>query len=300
MASTKQVLSRKDKYPVALKDKLQPSLVLNCGLDTSPVPAARKGKPNQRAPAVEDKLQPDCRLDAFPSFATTKERTNHRALPLKHKVKKPQALAPSLKDKDPNEHTLPASEKIVLSYGGVSLYESDLDSLHGQEWLNDTVIEFAFAMFSSKFTNIDDVLLLPASVITMMKHSPGYLAQLDDNIKMSSYSLVMMIVNDKQDVSIPDSGKHWSLMVLDNTKGVFIHHDSLGNANLEAATDLADLIRGGLPGLQTAQVINAETPQQRNNYDCGIYVMAVAESICRWWSKSKKHDESKLQVGLMQ
>lgn len=46
------------------------------------------------------------------------------------------------------------------------------------------------------------------------------------------------------------------------------------------------MIREGLPDVQDAQLINAATPQQRNCHDCGIYVMTVAEVICRWWSRN--------------
>ena len=51
--------------------------------------------------------------------------------------------------------------------------------------------EFTFAMLSSKINNIEDVLLLPVSTTVMMKQYLGYVAQLDEDIKLSSYSLVL-------------------------------------------------------------------------------------------------------------
>ena len=46
-------------------------------------------------------------------------------------------------------------------------------------------------MLSSKINNLEDVLLLPVSTTVMMKEYPGYVAQLDEDIKLSSYSLVL-------------------------------------------------------------------------------------------------------------
>ena len=179
------------------------------------------------------------------------------------------------------------SDKIVVRHGGISLYESDLDTLRGPWWLTDAVIEFTFAKLSSSITNIEDVLLLPYSITGVMNASSTNVAQLENNLRLRSRSLVLMVVTDSKDPSIADSGSHWSLLVLDNTRNRFVHHDSMGFANLEAAEHLANMIREGLPDVQDAQFINAATPQQRNCHDCGIYVMAVAEVICRWWSRNR-------------
>ncbi|KAG0540134.1 hypothetical protein BDA96_03G382500, partial [Sorghum bicolor] len=138
------------------------------------------------------------------------------------------------------------SDKIVVRHGGISLYESDLDTLRGPWWLTDAVIEFTFAKLSSSITNIEDVLLLPYSITGVMNASSTNVAQLENNLRLRSRSLVLM-----------------------------------------AAEHLANMIREGLPDVQDAQFINAATPQQRNCHDCGIYVMAVAEVICRWWSRNR-------------
>jgi hypothetical protein len=53
------------------------------------------------------------------------------------------------------------------------------------------VIEFTVAMLSSKINNIEDVLWLSVSTTMMMKEYPGYVAQLDEDIKLNSYSLVL-------------------------------------------------------------------------------------------------------------
>uniref|UniRef100_A0A0D3HQZ2 Ubiquitin-like protease family profile domain-containing protein n=1 Tax=Oryza barthii TaxID=65489 RepID=A0A0D3HQZ2_9ORYZ len=38
--------------------------------------------------------------------------------------------------------------------------------------------------------------------------------------------------------------------------------------------------------------ISGPTPQQSNGYDCGVYLLAVALAICRWWKKHPRTEEA--------
>uniref|UniRef100_A0A0E0F1C4 Ubiquitin-like protease family profile domain-containing protein n=1 Tax=Oryza meridionalis TaxID=40149 RepID=A0A0E0F1C4_9ORYZ len=178
----------------------------------------------------------------------------------------------------------------VVRCHGVSLHPDDLETLRGPHWLTDAVLGFVFAMLSSKFPNQDDVLLVDPINSMAMSHDATAVAAMVHDI--ASRLLVLFAVNDNEDLDNV-GGTHWSLLVLDNTSGSssrFVHHDSLGTRNLVPAQRLAAMLRQALPGGDTIPpLVNASTPRQSNSYDCGIYVMAIAEIICGWWWKIARH-----------
>ncbi|KAI5006998.1 hypothetical protein ZWY2020_046946 [Hordeum vulgare] len=56
--------------------------------------------------------------------------------------------------------------------------------------------------------------------------------------------------------------------------------------NNTAAERLASSIRNLLPPFQESVVEHANTPLQDNGADCAVFVMAIANSIARWWLSS--------------
>uniref|UniRef100_A0A0E0BND3 Ubiquitin-like protease family profile domain-containing protein n=1 Tax=Oryza glumipatula TaxID=40148 RepID=A0A0E0BND3_9ORYZ len=66
----------------------------------------------------------------------------------------------------------------------------------------------------------------------------------------------------------------------------------MDGANLPAATRLADALRPLLPAPPQGPPISGPTPQLSNGYDCGVYLLAVALAICRWWKKHPRTEEA--------
>ncbi|XP_062182501.1 NEDD8-specific protease 1-like [Phragmites australis] len=179
------------------------------------------------------------------------------------------------------------SEERVLSHGDVVLIRSDLAILRGPRFINDRIIAFYFAHLSS----VDDLLLLPPSIPYLLANLPDP-ASVADPLRLASRRLVLLPVNDNPDVSLPEGGSHWTLLVLDNTNPCgprFVHHDSLrGAPNLPVARRLADALRPLLlSSSRTVPLVEGPTPRQPNGYDCGVYVMAVARAICAWWTNGR-------------
>ncbi|OHT09116.1 hypothetical protein TRFO_22117 [Tritrichomonas foetus] len=77
---------------------------------------------------------------------------------------------------------------------------------------------------------------------------------------------------------------HWSLLIWKpharSSGFMFSHYDSAGNRNKESAKNLAHKI-SMIYKLRNGRFINCKAPLQRNNYDCGIYVMAIMEYLSR-------------------
>lgn len=87
----------------------------------------------------------------------------------------------------------------------------------------------------------------------------------------SQSSHIFIPINDNRDVTKPEGGSHWSLLLVSVVDGVAFHYDSLGSGNIyEADTTTKKLAK--LLG-QPLRFINMEdAPQQENGSDCGVYV----------------------------
>lgn len=68
-----------------------------------------------------------------------------------------------------------------------------------------------------------------------------------------------------------------------------MHHDSFEGANSPFALRLADILQPFVP--PGTYFVEGETPQQINSFDCGIYVIAIARSICQWCTNRALGDD---------
>nr|KAG5711377.1 hypothetical protein BaRGS_006074 [Batillaria attramentaria] len=81
----------------------------------------------------------------------------------------------------------------------------------------------------------------------------------------------------------PNENRFWSLMVFVRSKEEFRYYDSgSSNENKAVARNLMDRLQ---PYLQASKrgskFIVMDCPHQNNGYDCGMYVICVAEHLCR-------------------
>lgn len=170
-----------------------------------------------------------------------------------------------------------AGDDRILSYHDAILLRSDLVDLSSPSFLSDRVLHFYFTHLSLSLPH--SVLLLPPSLSFLLSVSPIPLPELD----LPSKTLILFPVNDNPEASLPNGGSHWSLLVYFRPAGEFVHHDSSGGMNSPHAKALYRNVRhlvGG--GGAEATYVEGFTPQQRNGYDCGVYVMAIAKVICEW------------------
>ncbi|KAJ1273659.1 hypothetical protein BS78_05G001500 [Paspalum vaginatum] len=193
-------------------------------------------------------------------------------------------------------------EERVLSHGDVVLIRSDLAILRGPRFINDRIIAFYLAHLSAGLRQggDGDLLLLPPSIPYLLSNlpDPASVAAVAEPLRLASRRLVLLPVNDNPDASVPEGGSHWTLLVLDNAAAPrFVHHDSLpGAPNLPAAARLADALRPLLLPSDSRRrkvavpLVEGPTPKQRNGYDCGVYVMAIARAICGWWENRRGGD----------
>ncbi|EFC50534.1 predicted protein [Naegleria gruberi] len=161
-------------------------------------------------------------------------------------------------------------------YDSQGLIEEDVSLLLGNYWLNDNIINFYYLFLENeKFREYCFVAPSVSFIISMVD---------DDEIKNTLHSLnakdkklVFFPVTDNTDIS-SSGGTHWSLLVFESNSGKFYYFDSMGSMNKSAAKYLASKVAPYF-GVKASNLHIAKAPQQKNGYDCGIYVLAMSEYI---------------------
>ncbi|KAJ4870577.1 NEDD8-specific protease 1 [Raphanus sativus] len=182
----------------------------------------------------------------------------------------------------------------ILSYNDVVLRRSDLDILNGPNFLNDRIIEFYLSYLSTVHTS-SAISLIPPSIAFWISNCPDT-ESLKDFIKplrLLESDLLIFPVNDNTNVELAEGGLHWSLLVYHREANSFFHHDSLMGLNKWSAKQLFEAVSPFVSDGDAMYRECSDTPQQKNRYDCGVYLLAIARVICEWFSSGgvKNRDE---------
>jgi sentrin-specific protease 8 len=164
----------------------------------------------------------------------------------------------------------------IACLDGVPVSDFNLASLHRHECVDDVILHFHSSLLNRIFPS--HFFASPAiTELLLFFTAPSITAQLFP-LELSHYSLVFFPVPSVERTI----NKHWSLLVWRprNTKGspTFYHFDSCGNINSQSAKRLAQAIASAFH-VHCGAFRNARTPKQMNGYDCGIYVMLIAEYL---------------------
>ncbi|KAI3376918.1 hypothetical protein L3Q82_000167 [Scortum barcoo] len=173
----------------------------------------------------------------------------------------------------------------VLSYQDSLLRRSDVSLLEGPYWLNDQVIGFAFEYFAAeRFRALGRTIIFISPEVTQFikcASCPDELALFLEPLDLASRHWVFLAVNDNSNQTA--GGSHWSLLVYHHTSNHFAHYDSQNGSNsLHARTwRIASKLEPFLGAGRKALFVEEPCPSQQNNsYDCGMYVICIAEALC--------------------
>ena len=169
--------------------------------------------------------------------------------------------------------------EIVLSYGDSLIRKSDLELLQPGCWLNDTIIGFYFEYLQTHLhSDLPQVLLIGPEVTQFIKLvSKQEVPAILEPLGFSDKELVLFCINslDRPDVA---GGSHWSLLAFQRSTNTFHHFDSASSYNLDEARSLAGNL-SDLTSIQSANVEVANSLQQTNGHDCGVFLLKHAENI---------------------
>lgn len=199
----------------------------------------------------------------------------------------------------------PSVDDKILSYGDVVLRLSDLYILRGPHFINDRLIEFFFAHLTSTHPSAGNgrLLLVPPAISFWISLCPDSTSRIEAAapLRLQERDLVLFTVNNNVDVTLAEGGTHWSLLVYERGHNVFVHHDSFDHMNHRDARRLYDAVKNFVGG--DPRFITGPTPHQRNAYDCGLYLIAIARVICDWFERGKEEDVKwfkELEAGLLE
>ncbi|XP_011867158.1 PREDICTED: sentrin-specific protease 8-like [Vollenhovia emeryi] len=185
--------------------------------------------------------------------------------------------------------TRPDKNNIVLSYHDYLLRASDVALLEKNDWLNDIIIGFYFEYLNQQYKDSRLLFIGPeVAQLLKMQDSSQYNIFLDP-IEATNYDFVFFPLNDCD--SNEAGGSHWSLLIYSHTEQMCYHFDSSGGINDFSATKLARKVTKYFLEKQERKYTEMKCPQQNNNYDCGLYVLCLADVISRHAIRNSKVNE---------
>ncbi|MBH5372762.1 Ulp1 family isopeptidase [Bradyrhizobium glycinis] len=112
-----------------------------------------------------------------------------------------------------------------------------------------------------------------------------------DEDENDTADFLLVPVNDGKGAKA-DDGKHWSLLLVDrrNRENVVAYHydSSRRKSNVASARQLAERLGANLQAARMAQ--------QRNNHDCGVFVVDGTRALARRLAEGERPDEEPLHL----
>jgi sentrin-specific protease 8 len=167
-------------------------------------------------------------------------------------------------------------DNVVLSYNDSIIYESDLMLLNEKAWLNDRIIGFVYEYFER------DLFKENKNLIGFVNPSTVQFLKLCNDLDEARVCILEPLeLNNKELLFFPLSdsnnrdtigGCHWSLLVIDKKASQMLHYDSFNGSNDNQAKYFFEKYKSYFQIKELLFVNN--NPQQKNGYDCGVYVFS--------------------------
>ncbi len=123
-----------------------------------------------------------------------------------------------------------------------------------------------------KYPEAHIALLRPAfGLLLMNERTDVARRQLPD---LRNITHIFLPITDVKDLTKPEGGTHWSLLLVSAVDRVAFHYDSLGAVNIREARYVTARL-AGLLGVDLNFRNIDDTPQQANGNDCGVFVCVL-------------------------
>ncbi|XP_072744826.1 sentrin-specific protease 8 [Anoplolepis gracilipes] len=179
---------------------------------------------------------------------------------------------------------LEEDNNIVLNYHNYVVRASDAALLERNDtWLNDIVIGFYFEYLDQQYKkdNKKQLLFIDPAVTQLLKmqECPSQYDIFLEPIEAASYDFIFFPLNDCE--GNEPGGSHWSLLIYSRNDEICYHYDSSSCINRFIAEKFARNIIKYFLDKQERRYIEMDCPQQNNGYDCGLYVLCLADIISK-------------------
>ncbi|KAJ2745658.1 SUMO1 sentrin specific peptidase 8 [Coemansia sp. BCRC 34301] len=181
-------------------------------------------------------------------------------------------------------------DAVLLDFENAEVRTSDFESLKPEGWLTGEIINFYWTYLERREFRSEPALLF-LGTYTAYRISNAESSSVTDSI---STQLSGELGGDRQLILIPlNHRSHWSLLVYCRPTRTFYHYDSINRHNRSFAERAAGrFLRVLEPRLKEGFYFKSvQTPQQNNDFDCGVYVLTIAEELARRYVKHLKSRE---------
>lgn len=186
------------------------------------------------------------------------------------------------------------SNEIVLSYYDCLLRASDVELLQGSHWLNDVIIGFYFEYLDETFNKNgkrDFYFISPELTQLLKMTDPDQYIIFLDPFSISECKCILFPLNncDRKDAA---GGTHWSLLIFYKGDKTCYHFDSAKGYNGSIASKFAENVMSCVldKNEPNKKFVEVNSPQQNNGYDCGVYVLCLADVITNHILKHERID----------
>ncbi|KAJ1735872.1 SUMO1 sentrin specific peptidase 8 [Coemansia biformis] len=183
-----------------------------------------------------------------------------------------------------------AADHVVLDFENAEVRASDYESLKPEGWLTGEIINFYWTFLERREFYAEPAVLF-LGTYTAYRIGNAESATVTDNIsaqlsdELKQHQVILIPLNNRS---------HWSLLVYCRLTRTFYHYDSISRYNRSFAERAAGkFLRVLEPRLKEGFYFKSmQTPQQNNDYDCGIYVLAIAEELARRFINNKRKGQA--------
>ncbi|KAM9952957.1 hypothetical protein ACTFIR_008015 [Dictyostelium discoideum] len=195
------------------------------------------------------------------------------------------------------------SDPLIVSYNDSAIYQSDINILKSNQWLNDSIISFYLEWLKDGEDNKNkipnQVLLLSPSVVfccSFVESEQEVQLMFEQPLSLKSKEVIFFPLTNNRDPNVIGGGTHWSLLIFIKSLNKFIYYDSINSFNSSDAIFIISkfkfLLSSPSPKTNLKEfLINQKTPQQQNGYDCGLYVLSIIEELLKLIIKENENNE---------
>lgn len=179
-------------------------------------------------------------------------------------------------------------KKVLVKGFKLEVTPDDLSTLKNDQWLNDSIINFYFAMLaerSEQNKKLPTIYCFDTFFFKKLEEGYGNVKRWTKNAEVFSKEILLVPVH---------RGNHWCLAVIDFRKKSIEYYDSLGDKNDKQqmfvclnkllnwlSEESIDKRQVKLDTQEWRISYRTDIPQQRNGSDCGMFVCRFAEYVSR-------------------
>ncbi|EAL67999.1 sentrin-specific protease 8 [Dictyostelium discoideum AX4] len=196
------------------------------------------------------------------------------------------------------------SDPLIVSYNDSAIYQSDINILKSNQWLNDSIISFYLEWLKdggedNKNKIPNQVLLLSPSVVfccSFVESEQEIQLMFEQPLSLKTKEVIFFPLTNNRDPNVIGGGTHWSLLIFIKSLNKFIYYDSINSFNSSDAIFIISkfkfLLSSPPPKTNLKEfLINQKTPQQQNGYDCGLYVLSIIEELLKLIIKENENNK---------